>query len=736
MLLTCQLYSHAANAAGFRWTGSANDNYWGSYLNWEPNGVPGASDTAIFDNGATQLVYLAANDTIGGLALRYGTRLNLTRRNGAVSDPIMLVIQGFPGATALTVDATSILDIRSETGTPSKAMYLKLDNGATGLINGRVVAGGVNGSGLGLVKLLVTNRQALVFADGAVFQTRNLEGSPFNTVGEINTVLFRNGSTYIQQSGETPFGFSDRTKSKVVFEAEALYRYRMAGAAPDLAGRKYPNLIFDGGVSVSISNGVSGFPSVTMTDLIVQGNATLNVSFTTSKTNFIVNGDLIVRAGSSLTFGAVTPSLAPYIRMQALSPKSILAIGTLFIAPSAELQLANGNVTLDRDLSIAGKFNLSSNLYLNGYSLTLNQEVVRSLTSNKYIITNNGGKVIQTLANATQPVAVPIGTENAYMPVNLECTNCISNSQFAFSVNDGLTKSPNGSGAPVTTSAVLGTWTIDPPNDPGVQTADITFFWPNTRQVDENGDPVSNPNNLVQPIFAQASATEWTVDPDAVGDAFLNTPYYYYTLNEFPFGTNAPYVFSFVDALNNPLPVTLLSFEGRTEGRIAMLNWVTAMEENNDRFEVEKSLDGRNFEVLDVVKGMGTTTARQEYQFVDDGFRREAYYRLRQVDFDGGFAYSPVIYVSTRNLPGFEVYPNPLQRGQRLSIELNDRSTTASALSLSLVSARGQVLYQATGDLDAQVQGLNEQLTNAPNGLYLIRINALEGQRTIRLIKQ
>ena len=95
-----------------------------------------------------------------------------------------------------------------------------------------------------------------------------------------------------------------------------------------------------------------------------------------------------------------------------------------------------------------------------------------------------------------------------------------------------------------------------------------------------------------------------------------------------------------------------------------------------------------------------------------------------------------MIYISAEGLPGFKVYPNPLQPGQDLQIVLNDRTTTGQDVALSLVSASGQVLYRTTEALPAHLQQLNARLAQAPAGLYLIRVEGLEGHRTVRLLKQ
>ncbi len=117
--------------------------------------------------------------------------------------------------------------------------------------------------------------------------------------------------------------------------------------------------------------------------------------------------------------------------------------------------------------------------------------------------------------------------------------------------------------------------------------------------------------------------------------------------------------------VTNPLPVTFTRFVGRTDNGINVLQWSTASEKNNDYFEIERSVDNaETFEVIGRIEGKGTSQVLSSYRFDD----REAkvgknYYRLRQVDFDGTFAYHPDLVVLTlefvEDLLDFDAFPNP-----------------------------------------------------------------------------
>lgn len=102
---------------------------------------------------------------------------------------------------------------------------------------------------------------------------------------------------------------------------------------------------------------------------------------------------------------------------------------------------------------------------------------------------------------------------------------------------------------------------------------------------------------------------------------------------------------------DNVLPVELLKFSSERidDDDSNVLNWSTGSEINNDHFEIERSWDGKIFEVVGTKKGAGNSSTVLNYSFVDE-LHQEAptssvYYRLKQVDFDNAFSYSPISVV-------------------------------------------------------------------------------------------
>ncbi len=178
------------------------------------------------------------------------------------------------------------------------------------------------------------------------------------------------------------------------------------------------------------------------------------------------------------------------------------------------------------------------------------------------------------------------------------------------------------------------------------------------------------------------------------------------------------------DDANNQLPVELVEFVGRKVSEGVQLLWRTASELNNAGFEVERKSESTTWNTLGFVRGAGTATEAQSYSFLDNSASGKVQYRLKQIDFDGQFEYSPVIEVDAGLPKQFTLsqnYPNPFNPTTVISYQL----PTASTVSLKIYDVLGkEVATLVNGRQEAGTYNFNFNASNLASGIYFYRFQA------------
>ncbi|HEV7930202.1 MAG TPA: T9SS type A sorting domain-containing protein, partial [Nitrosospira sp.] len=180
-----------------------------------------------------------------------------------------------------------------------------------------------------------------------------------------------------------------------------------------------------------------------------------------------------------------------------------------------------------------------------------------------------------------------------------------------------------------------------------------------------------------------------------------------------------------------PLPVELISFEGEATKSGVLLEWATATEKNNERFEVERSADGVTFAKIAEVKGNGTTSVKRTYSLRDaKAIRGTHYYRLKQVDLDGTSEYSKMIVVenAAAAAAGLVVAPNPANGQFTIAID------NADAAQLQILDMNGKLLHSQSLSQGARELNFNTASLGMNSGLYLISIKSAAGASHAKLV--
>ncbi len=181
-----------------------------------------------------------------------------------------------------------------------------------------------------------------------------------------------------------------------------------------------------------------------------------------------------------------------------------------------------------------------------------------------------------------------------------------------------------------------------------------------------------------------------------------------------------------------PLPVELLSFKGKATPSGVNLEWETASEINNDRFEVERSQDGRNFQKIGTVDGAGSSSVSHNYSYLDYvAITGILYYRLRQVDFDGTDSYSKTIAIKLKAGPGsgkFAVYPNPAN-GTKVTVSVAGTGADTNGGIIQVTDMSGRVVFNYKLTAGNPLVEVPVQDMNLAKGMYVVNLLQTSGDK-------
>ncbi|MFT5724011.1 MAG: hypothetical protein ACI9JN_001128, partial [Bacteroidia bacterium] len=184
-----------------------------------------------------------------------------------------------------------------------------------------------------------------------------------------------------------------------------------------------------------------------------------------------------------------------------------------------------------------------------------------------------------------------------------------------------------------------------------------------------------------------------------------------------------------------PLPVTLLDFQGNRQSDQVELTWSTASEINNERFDIQRSVDGFPFETIGTMMGAGNSNNVLNYRFEDiTEIVQESNtlcYKLKQIDYDGAYELSKTVCLESKHSrPDIVVGPNPFSN----YVEVNINPWVSNAYSVEVVNLNGAVVYVQSDMRD----GRNVlDLKHLKSGIYFIAV-IRDGERVSvkKFIKQ
>ena len=242
-----------------------------------------------------------------------------------------------------------------------------------------------------------------------------------------------------------------------------------------------------------------------------------------------------------------------------------------------------------------------------------------------------------------------------------------------------------------------------------------------------SGKTVANVTTNLSPSGIQGSGQEWFDGSLPTGQ--VDGVDYVDFVNVNSFST-----FGGIWAVNmlTVLPVNWLDVQATPENnRSVHIKWGTASQIRNSRFEVEKSEDGINYQVIAIVPENGSTAGTSWYAAddydVEIGIKY--FYRIRQIDIDGRFSYSKVVLAQLKG-EGISVklVPNPVRDQLRVQIITGKQED----LKILITDVSGQVLSVKKCNVQAGRNSYIENMLGHTDGTYFIRIITADGTVIIK----
>lgn len=173
------------------------------------------------------------------------------------------------------------------------------------------------------------------------------------------------------------------------------------------------------------------------------------------------------------------------------------------------------------------------------------------------------------------------------------------------------------------------------------------------------------------------------------------------------------------------LPVTFSSVKGFEVNKKITIEWKVENEINIKKYEVERSSNGTDFNMVNSFAVTGFKNNYNSYSWIDNQpLMGNGFYRIKSVDMDGTIKFSVIVKVTTGNTGQgtITIYPNPIQ-GNIINLQFTNQST--GLYQLRLINNNGQVVY--SGNLLVNSPNISQTIvtnTKLAYGIYQLEIKA------------
>lgn len=463
-------------------------------------------------------------------------------------------------------------------------------------------------------------------------------------------------------------------------------------------------------------------PAAGTTPLVIARTATgttgdfiLNAS-TTLSGNLTVNGDLTLTAGT-LTTGANTLTIDSILSRTSgninASEGSLVftnmvsvTLPTSLFVDSINNLTVNGPVglTQSENINLKGAMTMASGVLTtgSGNSLIMGSNATISESDTSYVNGNlqTTRTVLQNTTNTFGGMGLSINettqSTNSYLAIRKTETAIISNTS-GYTGNQGIKRyfsiTPHSNTN--LSASVIFSYREGELN--GIAEGDLRVYvhlnpYTNTSWIDCGGRMVKNATNNTIANDPQTPITQFST---------------------YSFGNQS-----------QPLPLSLIRFIANANGETNLIAWTTAAEVNMDKYEVQRSIDGRNYETVATVKARNISGSNT-YSATDASKAPSTYYRLNMLDADGSSSFSQTVLVSQAGKSVVNIYPIPVSNVLNIEPLLATEYTT-----VKLMGMNGAIIGSYSFN---RLQSID--MSQLAAGMYLLQIENSAGVNVMKVLK-
>ncbi len=348
---------------------------------------------------------------------------------------------------------------------------------------------------------------------------------------------------------------------------------------------------------------------------------------------------------------------------------------------------------------------------------------------------------VQTVVNSGNPDAQWLGpnqTVHFYDPITMDVMCTIENlTAHDYGCTDVYVENGGSSFMQVADYALASeqffdkTFRVVPTNNNASGSYNITFYLTDAERLgwEAGGTRSWTSAQIVKTagsITAMTAATPYEQLVTSLGT--LNTDYS--ITGTFNTGFSG---FGFAQSLN-PVPVELTEITADAMSSSIRIKWSTAAEINNEGFELQRSQSPtQGFEAIAWIEGQGNSAEANEYYYDDEDVKEGIvyYYRLKQLDFDGAFSFSPTvdaILETTRIIT--TMYPNPAES----TIFVDVVKGSGETIGYKVLDAAGKLLLNEIWDSENQLISID--ISSWPKGVYIIQVESGGDSEVMKFVKE